>query len=399
MKCAACQTALEPGSKFCVNCGATVAPAGPPEGPAGLVPAGLETRPSAPDLFVPPAAVVPPAPVVAQVGSVMVTSTVSPPAGLTPGRPEDGSTPQAMPFGTVMVNVTLPPLAPPLPPPAPERVAVSPPEAPPAGAPGAPAADAKAGAGGPKAPPEAAPGGGKSSRMVVVVGVVLVAGAAAAYFATRGASPPAPSQGVAAVTSSTAAAPSPSPATPTASPAAGAKEVLNQLITAGREDRWPEVNPTVGAIKALARPPAGDAGTAAKLQQEGDQALKAGNFDQAIAAFERARSADPSSGEARLGLATAQVRAGRFDLATGSLVDALLASPESGAAWLLAAENFAELDKAEASLACLKLAVYLAKDRAKALAYLQDAPARIPSAKFKAVISAALPNLKELPGR
>jgi Tfp pilus assembly protein PilF len=174
---------------------------------------------------------------------------------------------------------------------------------------------------------------------------------------------------------------------------------LNQLITAAREGRWVEVNPTITAIKALAKPAPGDSAGAAKLRQVGDEALSAGKFSDAITSFEKARAVDPSSVEARIGVATSQVRAGLFEPAAASLVDALLAAPESGAAWLLAAENFAELDKPEAAAASLKLAFYLAKDRTKALAFLQGAPSSIKSAKFKAVIAAALPTLDGLPAR
>lgn len=203
--------------------------------------------------------------------------------------------------------------------------------------------------------------------------------------------------------------PPPAPASSTTAPAAAQtapasanparKEVLNQLISASRENRWAEVKPTLTAIKALAQPAAGDKVAAGKLQDQANQALKAGNFDEAGAAFEKAGAADPSNLEVRLGLATAQVRAGKVDLASGTLVEALLVGPENGAAWLLASETFAELDKNEASLACLKLAVHLAKDREKAMGYLQGAEANIKSTKFKAVALAALPQLKDVPAR
>ena len=216
------------------------------------------------------------------------------------------------------------------------------------------------------------------------------------YFMMQGGNKvaPAPASTTAPATAtSTAPAPAPAAANP------GRKEVLNQLIAASRENRWAEVKPTLTAIKALAQPAAGDKAAASKLQEQGNQALKASKFEEALAAFEKAGVADPSSMEARLGQATAQVRSGKFDAASATLVEALLVGPENGAAWLLASETFAELDKNEAALACLKLAVHLAKDREKAVGYLQGAESNIKSAKFKAVVLGALPQLKGVPAR
>lgn len=177
------------------------------------------------------------------------------------------------------------------------------------------------------------------------------------------------------------------------------KEILNQLISLSQNNRWTEVNPILIVIKSFAERGSGDRTDTTIALNKAEQLLKESQFEAAISEFERIINADPFLADPRFKISIAQLRVGKYDNAINSLIEALLIDPESGAGWLTAAEVFSELQKNDASEASLKLAVYLAKDREKALNYLRGANVNVKSEKFKKIIKKSINELSRVPPR
>lgn len=101
--------------------------------------------------------------------------------------------------------------------------------------------------------------------------------------------------------------------------------------------------------------------------------------------------------ESQLNLGAADLRASNYEAAVTHLLDCLLMDPSRAAAWLSVSEAFAERGKLEASAGALKLAVYFARDQARAIEYLNNAKAEIKSKKFLEVIRRSRKNLTTIP--
>ncbi len=299
---------------------------------------------------------------------------------------EGNSIAQTMPFGHLTVNVTIPPPAPNLPP---------------------PALFEKASAR--KEPPaiEVAPAKSTGSKGPLVVGLIIVLGIAAGgwYYFNGAASGAKPEVAPPINAQSTTLGTSPSntvgsgvkPAV--VMTAQNRKEVLNQLISLSRENRWTEVAPILTVIKSFSQRDSGDRGANVNIFNRAEQLLKDAQFESAISEFQKVVAADPSFAEARFGLSIAELRLRKFDNAIASLVEALLINPESGPGWLTASEVFSELGKKDAAEASLKLAVYLAQDREKALNYLRGANINVKSESFKKIIKSSMDELGRVPRR
>ena len=61
------------------------------------------------------------------------------------------------------------------------------------------------------------------------------------------------------------------------------------------------------------------------------------------------------------------------------------------------AEVFAETNRTEAAISSLKLAVFYANDRERALNYLRNANTNIASAQLREIVKTALPTLAGVP--
>lgn len=184
----------------------------------------------------------------------------------------------------------------------------------------------------------------------------------------------------------------------TAQPAAAlsAKEVLNEILGLARDNRWAEVPEKVSALKALTAMPQGNRQEA---RSQLDSALALAGSDQ-VAAEEllmKAVSLDPSFPNIRFELANVLFRQGKVESASTTLVDGLVIGPDVGRGWLVAAEIFAETNKSEAAVSALKLAVYYANNRDKALEYLKAADQTVASEPLKTLIKSVLPSLAGVP--
>jgi predicted Zn-dependent protease len=111
----------------------------------------------------------------------------------------------------------------------------------------------------------------------------------------------------------------------------------------------------------------------------------------------KAVTLDPSFANVRFELANILFRQGKVDSASSTLVDGLVIGPDIGRGWLVAAEVFAETNKTEAAVSALKLAIYYANNRDKALEYLKAADQNVASEPLKALIKSALPSLAGVP--
>ena len=405
MKCINCQLPLKPGARFCNQCGAAVPTDSQPISEPTIPPAAapMTAVPIPPRLA--PATAMP----FGSIGSVEgipqsrpgpepVSIQVMPPQFTLAPEPSviDGDLGQSvsqgnsisspLPFGHITETVKPPAHAP------------SPPPRAMLGQKPAPVATPIASA--------AAPVKSGGTRVSLVVGglLALVLASGVGYYATSqgsGVKPPTPAP----VLNGQSTAPNVAPITTLdakANATVGAqsrKEVLNQLISLSKENRWSEVNPILSVIKSFTQSNSGDRAASATTFTKAELLLNEGHFEAAIPEFEKAITADPFFAEPRFGLSIAQLRTGKFESAIASLIDALLINPENGAGWLTASEAFSELGKKEASGSSLKLAVYLSKDRGKALNYLKGASSNVKSESFKKVIKNTVNELSTIPQR
>ncbi len=181
-----------------------------------------------------------------------------------------------------------------------------------------------------------------------------------------------------------------------ATTALSARGVLNEILGLARDNRWPEVPEKVSSLKALTAMPQGN-------RQESrahlNSALAAAPTDLAAAEnlLIKAVTLDPSFPDVRFELANNLFRQGKVDSASSTLIDGLVIGPDIGRGWLVAAGVFAETNKTEAAVSALKLAIYYANNRDKALEYLKAADQNVASEPLKAVIKSALPSLAGVP--
>lgn len=144
------------------------------------------------------------------------------------------------------------------------------------------------------------------------------------------------------------------------------KSDINALLQFASVDKWAEVEETLGQLSRISYP-AGDAVTARRLNEDGLQSMKSGNFDQAINAFLNAVDTDKNSAEFRNNLGYAYLERGKLDLAATTLLDTLLVDPTRGICWLNVAHLFAKQNKDDAAVSAMKLAIYFARDKLRAI--------------------------------
>lgn len=280
---------------------------------------------------------------------------------------------QALPFGTVKVDVSITP--PPPPPPPPPRMSAQP-----------------AGGSSNSGPGNAKPSGKETSKTPLILGVlaVLVGGVGFWFFLSSSKDKAQPPVSVVQTPATVAQT--------TTSAGSTTRDVLNELLGLARDNRWKEVPAKAEVLKSMTSQAAGNRGQSDLLLSEGEQLLQT-NPQGAESTLMRAVATDPSNAQARFSLVRSLLAQGKLDQATLTLVDAVSLAPDQGAGWILAAEVFAESQKSDVSISALKLAVFYARNREGALNTLQNPEGKIKSEALVAVIKTALPTLIGVPVR
>lgn len=343
--CPSCEAENTTTAKFCIKCGAPLPrlEASVPPPPTDLLSDGAESQPK---------------------------SEVRPPQSTT--------VEQALPFGTVKVDVSITP--PPPPPPPPPRM----------GAPSSGSGSGNSGTQGGSGSTAANSKGGSKAPLLIGVAAVVVGGAGFWFFLSNN-----QETAKSSATVVQQAAPSPGAAAPAG---ATTRDVLNELLGLARDNRWKEVPAKAGSLKSMTSQASGNRAQSESLHDEGRQQLET-NPEAAERVLMRAVAADPSNAQARFSLVRSLLAQGKADQATLTLVDAVSLAPDQGAGWLLAAEVFAESNKPDVAISALKLAVFYARNREGALNTLQNPEGKIASKALIEVINTALPTLIGVPPR
>lgn len=316
-------------------------------------------------------------------GSPMPVAPVATPQGPTPIPSATPSPPPATrietPFGSARVGSgMLPPPPPPLPTPPP--ITNRPPSA----------ATSNSAA----TPPEKTK---SKSKIWLILGVVVVILIALALLGAEDATQPTATSSQENTTSQPEARSDTTPANIPPSPqGVSVREMFNQLMGLARDNRWAEVPAAVASLKAMSSFQTGNRSASDQLL---NQARDVFNSDPARAEqfLLDAILADGSNAEARFLIARSLLAQKKVDAASVALIDGLTIGPDLGSGWFAAAEVFAETNRTEAAISSLKLAVFYANDRERALNYLRNANTNIASAQLREIVKTALPTLAGVP--
>jgi tetratricopeptide (TPR) repeat protein len=204
--------------------------------------------------------------------------------------------------------------------------------------------------------------------------------------------------------------PAPAETTPTARPssapqasvpvaAAAASEIdrqwLNQLMALAANNDWGSVQAKLEQTKP-AVPVAVDKAAARQVNTQALNALRSGDVQGAATLFTQAATQDPGDSEIQNNLGYAYLQAGRLDEARQHLLQTLQLAPTRAQAWLNTADLFAQSGNAEVAQSALKLAVFFATDRAKALASLSREE-NLGHEQFKAAAKAVVAQADSIP--
>jgi hypothetical protein len=173
--------------------------------------------------------------------------------------------------------------------------------------------------------------------------------------------------------------------------------VVEILKTASARN-WAGVDDQVRRLKA--QPPAiptGDRRSARKINDEGLQALRRGDFAGAVRSLESAVAADERDVEVRNNLGFAYYRAGRLVDSVNSLVRVLALAPDRTSAWTNLSQSVADQGNQGAAVAALRLAVRHSANRVKTQEFLTQTANTTPSAKFKDAIDVVMREMDSIP--
>ena len=191
------------------------------------------------------------------------------------------------------------------------------------------------------------------------------------------------------------------PSTPPANVSNGSQgvsvsDMFNQLLGLARDNRWAEIPSSVASLKAMSSVQSGNRSASDQLLA---QAREVFNTDPAGAepVLLDAIVADGSNAEARFLIARSLLAQRKIDAARVALIDGLTIAPDSGSGWFVAAEVFSETNRTEAAISSLKLAVFYAQDRDRALNFLRNANTNISSTPMQEIVKTALPTLAGVP--
>ena len=204
---------------------------------------------------------------------------------------------------------------------------------------------------------------------------------------------------VAAVRPSVPADPTPAPLEPPANwqPAAG---VLNDAhaisaLMLAVDGKWPEADRHVRAMSK--RPPPGDVEAARAGNVAGLARFRAGDYANAVVAFEGASKADPADVEVANNLGYAYLKAGRARAALAQLLRSLHLAPQRSSAWINLSEALSALGYDDASTAAVLLALRHTDNRAATGTFLAEATRNHPSEAFRKNVARALERIDTVP--
>lgn len=163
---------------------------------------------------------------------------------------------------------------------------------------------------------------------------------------------------------------------------------LNQLMTAASSNDWAGVQAQLAQAVPAALP-AKDKAAARQSNAQGLAAMRSGDAKSALPFFLQAVDQDPGDPEIENNLGYAFLQAGQLDDARQHLLQTLQLAPTRATAWVNTADLFAQRGNGQAAQAALKLAVFFASDRAKALASLSRED-NLGSEAFKAAAKAVV---------
>ncbi|VTU29856.1 SH3 domain protein [Variovorax sp. PBL-H6] len=186
--------------------------------------------------------------------------------------------------------------------------------------------------------------------------------------------PPAP-------TPETQAAPPPAPAPPVvqatapAQPARAAGPTIDDLatmMTGARERRWGDVDRQAESIRGRGNWQRGNEAVARSALEEGQRALDASQYSQAVDAFRRAAVADPSNPLAPRKLGQAYSALGQAGPARSAYIQSLLIEPGSGFTWAMLSNEMAVAGNPPDDVwLALRLALLYEADRRSLVGWIQ----------------------------
>ena len=199
----------------------------------------------------------------------------------------------------------------------------------------------------------------------------------------------------------TAAPASPTPALPTpalpAPPVAiNPGQALDALLIQAKTGQWSGLETTLAGLPARA----GVVSAPVRAQLQAAQAqVEAMNYAAAAQQLERLVRQAPAAAPAWSALGYAQLRLGHWVSARASLMRAIELQAGDASAWAHLAEVLAAQDRSNAAAAALRLAIYLAADRQRALQHLQGEGRAQQHPAFQALVQQHASQLNPLPAR
>jgi predicted Zn-dependent protease len=247
-------------------------------------------------------------------------------------------------------------------------------------------------------PPTQKTAASTSSKKPLVIGVgvvVAVVAGAGIFMSGRSKSPDASAANAPKAAAGMASQASvPTAATPPSGPSLD-RQWLNQLMGLAANNDWAAVQAQLEQAQPTV-PAAVDKAAAREKNARALAALGSGDVQGALPLLTEAAARDPGDPEIQNNLGYAYLLAGRLDDARQHLLQTLQIAPTRGQAWANTADLFAQSGNAEVAQAALKLAVFLATDRARALASLSRED-NLGHEKFKAVAKAVVAEADRIP--
>lgn len=236
-----------------------------------------------------------------------------------------------------------------------------------------------------------------ASKMPLMIGggvVVAVLAGAGIFMSGKSESPP-PAEVKAKTAPVAGSAPQTSAPMAAAAGAAIDRQWLNQLMGLAANNDWGSVQTKLEQAQPTV-PAAVDKAAARQLNTQAINALRSGDVQGAVTLFTQAAAQDPGDPEIQNNLGYAYLQAGRLEEARQYLLQTLQLAPTRAQAWVNTADLFAQSGNAEVAQSALKLAVFFATDRAKALASLSREE-NLGHEQFKATAKAVVAQADRIP--
>jgi len=143
---------------------------------------------------------------------------------------------------------------------------------------------------------------------------------------------------------------------------------LNALLQMSAANDWSGVGAKTNFFKLRDNP--GDV-LGRVENEEGIKAIREGNFDKAITHFQRAVAANSEVAEYANNLGFAYLKNGQLDESKEAFLNTLLLDPSRAICWLNVSELFAMQGNIDGGRSAMKLAIFFASDRQKAIGSIE----------------------------